>query len=56
MLPAMMTVIGHRPICLLPGWATNGLNTINGSHWFRKDFQVSGQQAGEKATFAWDAS
>ena len=32
------------------GWATNGLNTINGSHWFRKDFQVSGQQAGEKAT------
>ena len=32
------------------GWATNGLNTINGSHWFRRDFQVSGQQAGEKAT------
>ena len=32
------------------GWATNGLNTINGSHWFRKDFQVSGRQAGEKAT------
>lgn len=32
------------------GWATNGLNTVNGSHWFRKDFQVSAQQAGEKAT------
>ena len=32
------------------GWATNGLNTINGSHWFRKDFQVSVKQAGEKAT------
>lgn len=29
------------------GWATNGLNTVNGSHWFRKDFQVSAQQAGE---------
>ena len=31
------------------GWATNGLNAINGTHWFRKDFQVSAQQAGEKA-------
>lgn len=32
------------------GWATNGLNPINGSHWFRKDFQISEQQAGEQAT------
>lgn len=31
-------------------WATNGLNPINGSHWFRKDFQVSAPQAGQKAT------
>lgn len=31
-------------------WATNGLNPINGSHWFRKDFQVTDRQAGQKAT------
>ena len=31
-------------------WATNGLNPVNGSHWFRKDFQVSGGQAGKEAT------
>lgn len=31
-------------------WATNGLNPINGSHWFRKNFQVSEQLSGQPAT------
>lgn len=28
-------------------WATDGLNSINGSHWFRKSFVVSESQAGK---------
>jgi len=31
-------------------WATNGLNPINGSHWFRKEFDVSQNLAGKEAT------
>ena len=33
------------------GWATNGLNTINGSHWFRRDFQVSGNKRERRQLF-----
>lgn len=31
-------------------WASNGLSPINGSHWFRKEFQVADAQAGQAAT------
>lgn len=31
-------------------WGTNGLNPINGSHWFRKDIQISDELAGKEAT------
>ncbi len=31
-------------------WATDGLNPINGSHWFRKSFEVPAQWAGKAAT------
>lgn len=31
-------------------WGNDGLNSINGSHWFRKDFTVSEQLAGKTAT------
>ncbi len=30
-------------------WATDGLNPINGSHWFRKDFEVLAHNAGKEA-------
>lgn len=31
-------------------WANDGLNPINGSHWFRKDFTLSDELAGKTAT------
>lgn len=33
-----------------PSWAANGFNPINGSHWFRKDFDVPQQFIGKGAT------
>jgi sialate O-acetylesterase len=35
---------------LSANWANDGLNPINGSHWFRKDFTLSEEQAGKTAT------
>lgn len=29
-------------------WASDGLNPINGSHWFRKDFDLDGASAGKE--------
>ena len=31
-------------------WATNGLNPVNGSHWFRKDINISQEWEGKEAT------
>lgn len=31
-------------------WNNNGLNPINGSHWFRKDMTIPASMAGQKAT------
>lgn len=30
-------------------WNNNGVSPVNGSHWFRKDVEISGQQAGQPA-------
>lgn len=32
------------------GWGSDGLNPINGSHWFRKDFFLPASAAGKPAT------
>ena len=34
---------------LSTGWGTDGLNPINGSHWFRKDFDIPSDLAGKPA-------
>lgn len=34
---------------LSTGWGTDGLNPINGSHWFRKDFVIPADLAGKPA-------